>query len=299
MLLGAIDIGSNAVRLFFSNVVERDGRVTPEKNSLMRIALRLGDDVFLKGHISEVKIRKLVKTLTAFRLLIEVNEPVAYRACATSAMREALNRDEVIHIIRKETGIDIEIIDGLEEALLLSSVQNVDGFESYSHSLYIDVGGGSTELSVISGKGVVASDSFQIGTVRMLSNRVKDEEWVRMREWLLKFSDFFPNMLSVGAGGNINKLSRLYGRLPENTLPFVNLEYALKNLQSYTLQQRIDVMGLRPDRADVIVPAAQIFHFIMKISNARTLLVPKIGLSDGIVNVMYREITSKSLVNKA
>jgi exopolyphosphatase / guanosine-5'-triphosphate,3'-diphosphate pyrophosphatase len=299
MLLGAIDIGSNAVRLFFSNVVERDGRVTPEKNSLMRIALRLGDDVFLKGHISEVKIRKLVKTLTAFRLLIEVNEPVAYRACATSAMREALNRDEVIHIIRKETGIDIEIIDGLEEALLLSSVQNVDGFESYSHSLYIDVGGGSTELSVISGKGVVASDSFQIGTVRMLSNRVKDEEWVRMREWLLKFSDFFPNMLSVGAGGNINKLSRLYGRLPENTLPIVNLEYALKNLQSYTLQQRIDVMGLRPDRADVIVPAAQIFHFIMKISNARTLLVPKIGLSDGIVNVMYREITSKSLVNKA
>jgi exopolyphosphatase / guanosine-5'-triphosphate,3'-diphosphate pyrophosphatase len=298
MLLGAIDIGSNAIRLFFSNVFEQDGNIMIEKASLMRIPLRLGDDVFLHNVISETKIRKLVKTMKAFKLLIEVNEPAAYRACATSAIREAHNREEVIRIIQEETGIDVRIIDGLEEAHILSSVQNIDVASTYSHSLYVDVGGGSTDISFTSKKGVVASESFRIGTVRILSDKVNKDEWVRMKNWLLQFSEFFPGMLSVGAGGNINKIARLYGRMPEKTLPLVNLEYALKNLQSFTLQQRIDVMGLRPDRADVIIPAAQIFLFIMKITKAKTLFVPKIGLSDGIVNVLYREITTRSLVNK-
>jgi exopolyphosphatase / guanosine-5'-triphosphate,3'-diphosphate pyrophosphatase len=299
MLLGAIDIGSNAVRLFFSNVFEQDGKIMVEKASLMRIPLRLGDDVFLHNLISETKIRKLVKTMKAFRLLIEVNEPAAYRACATSAMREASNGDEIVNIIMKEAGIDVRIINGLEEAQILSAVHNVDISSNYLYSLYIDVGGGSTEISLISKKGIVTSESFEIGTVRMISNRVRSEEWTRMRNWLLQYRECFPRMLSVGAGGNINKLARLYGRMPEKTLPFTNLEYGLKNLQSFTLQQRIDIMGLRPDRADVIIPAAQIFHFIMKLTQGQTLLVPRMGLSDGIVNVLYKEITRSSLVNKA
>jgi exopolyphosphatase / guanosine-5'-triphosphate,3'-diphosphate pyrophosphatase len=290
MLLGAIDIGSNAVRLFFSNVFEQDGQTVVEKASLMRIPIRLGEDVFINHKVSEKRIQKLVKTMKAFRLLIEVTEPEAYRACATSAMREAKNKDEVIKRIANEAGINIQIIDGVEEAQIVGAIQNLDMVRQFKYSLYIDVGGGSTELSIMSKNGLVASSSFKIGTVRMLSNKVKEHEWSKMERWLLDHENLFDKMLSVGAGGNINKIAKLYGRVPEKTLPFANLEYALSHLQKFSLQQRMDIMGLRPDRADVIVPAAQIFHFIMKITGAKTLLVPKIGLSDGIVSVLYHTL---------
>lgn len=293
MLLGAIDIGSNAVRLFFSNVFEQDGQVVVEKASLMRIPLRLGDDVFTKNAISEPKIKKLVKTMKAFRLLIEVNEPVAYRACATSAMREAHNKEEVIKRIDAEAGIKIQIINGVEEAQIVSAVQNLSSVEDYKYTLYVDVGGGSTELSIISRKGLLASNSFKIGTVRMLSKKVKPSEWDKMKDWLLNYKDHYKDMLFVGAGGNVNKIAKLYGRVPDQTLPFTNLEYALNHLQRFSLTQRIDIMGLRPDRADVIVPAAKIFHFIMQTTNAPKLLVPKIGLSDGIVSVLYNSVKKK------
>jgi exopolyphosphatase / guanosine-5'-triphosphate,3'-diphosphate pyrophosphatase len=164
----------------------------------------------------------------------------------------------------------------------------------FKYSLYIDVGGGSTELSIMSRNGLLASSSFKIGTVRMLSNRVKEIEWTKIEKWLLKHKDLFDQMLSVGAGGNINKIAKLYGRVPEKTLPFTNLEYALGHLQKFSLQERMDIIGLRPDRADVILPAAQIFHLIMKITGAKTLLVPKIGLSDGIVSVLYQNLTKSS-----
>jgi len=290
MLLGAIDIGSNAVRLFFSNVFDQDGQIVVEKASLMRIPIRLGDDVFLKNAVSEKKIQKLVKTMKAFRLLIDVIEPVAFRACATSAMREAKNKDEVIKRVAGEANIKIQIIDGVEEAQIVSAVQNLQMAQQYQYSLYIDVGGGSTELSILSRKGLVASSSFKIGTVRMLTEKVKEKEWEKMLAWLMNYENIFPEMLCVGAGGNINKIAKLYGRVPEKTLPFTNLEYALSDLQKFSLQERIDIMGLRPDRADVIIPAAKILHFIMKNVQASTLLVPKIGLSDGIVSVLYREL---------
>jgi exopolyphosphatase/guanosine-5'-triphosphate,3'-diphosphate pyrophosphatase len=293
MLLGAIDIGSNAVRLFFSNVFEQDGQIVVEKASLMRIPLRLGDDVFTQNAISEPKIKKLVKTMKAFGLLIEVNEPVAYRACATSAMREAHNREDILKRIDAEANIKIQIIDGVEEAQIVSAVQNLSAVKDYKHTLYIDVGGGSTELSIISKKGLLASNSFKIGTVRMLSEKINTSEWDSMRDWLLKFKDIYSDMLFVGAGGNINKIAKLYGRVPDQILPFTNLEYALNHLQRFSLAQRIDIMGLRPDRADVIVPAARIFHFIMQTTNAPKLLVPKIGLSDGIVSVLYNAVKNK------
>jgi exopolyphosphatase / guanosine-5'-triphosphate,3'-diphosphate pyrophosphatase len=290
MLLGAIDIGSNAVRLFFSNVFDQDGQIIVEKASLMRIPIRLGEDVFLKNVVSEKKIQKLIKTMKAFRLLIDVIEPVAFRACATSAMREAKNKDEVIKRVATEANIKIQIINGVEEAQIVSAVQNLQLAQRYKYSLYVDVGGGSTELSILSKKGLVASASFKIGTVRMLTEKVKEKEWAKMLQWLMKHEDKFREMLCVGAGGNINKIAKLYGRVPEKTLPFNNLEYALSHLQKFSLEERIDIMGLRPDRADVIIPAAKIFHFIMKNVKASTLLVPKIGLSDGIVSVLYQEI---------
>ncbi len=298
MLLGAIDIGSNAVRLFFSNVFERDNLIIVEKASLMRIPLRLGDDVFIRKEVSEAKIKKLVKTMKAFRLLIDVTEPVAWRACATSAMREAKNKELVIKRVADEAGIKIQIIDGVEEAQLVSAVQNLANASKYKYSLYIDVGGGSTEISIISRKKLIASTSFKIGTVRMLSEKVKESEWVKMDLWLEKFKETFHEMLFVGAGGNINKIAKLYGRVPDQTLPFNNLEYALSHLQKFTMQERMDVMGLRPDRADVIIPAAQIFHFIMRKTGAKILLVPKIGLSDGIVCVLYNELTKNGKPNK-
>ncbi len=290
MLLGAIDIGSNAVRLFFSNVFEQDSQIIVEKASLMRIPIRLGEDVFVHHAVSEIKIQKLIKTMKAFRLLIEVNEPMAYRACATSALREADNKKEVIRRVFKESGININIINGLEEAQILSAVQNLEMTKKYEYSLFIDVGGGSTDISIMSKKGLIASSSFKLGTVRMLNGKEKKSEWSKMSQWLMQYKPLFPVMLSVGAGGNINKIAKMYGRVREKTLPFTNLEYALNHLQQFTLKQRMDVMGLRPDRADVIIPAGQIFHYIMKTTRATTLLVPKIGLSDGIVSVLYAEL---------
>ncbi|MFW5687599.1 MAG: exopolyphosphatase [Bacteroidota bacterium] len=294
MLLAAIDIGSNAVRLFFSNVFEQNEHVVVEKASLMRIPVRLGEDVFVHGKISDEKTEKLIKTMKAFRLLMEVNKPVAYRACATSAMREAKNGKKVIDRVKEKAGIDIQLIDGVEEARMVSGVQNLDLVHKYNYSLYIDVGGGSTELSLMSRKGTEASSSFRLGTVRMVNKKEEPGEWDRMKEWLMQFERFFPEMLCVGAGGNINKIAKLYGRVPEKTLPFNNLEYALNHLQKFTLQQRIDLMGLRPDRADVILPAARIFYFIMKHTRSKTLLVPKIGLSDGIVIALYKEIQTEN-----
>lgn len=290
MLLGAIDIGSNAVRLYFSNVSEQDGRLQVRKVSLTRIPLRLGDDVFENNEISEKKICKLIKTIKAFRLLIEVNSPVAYRACATSAMREASNGKEIISRIAEEAGVQVEIINGVEEARILTAVHNLEEVTLHEYSLYIDVGGGSTELSVMSTRGVIASTSFRIGTVRMLSNKVKEKEWGKMYDWLMKHEAYFSKMLFVGAGGNINTLAKLYGRLPEKILPLTNLEYALRQLKGFTLQQRIELLELKPDRADVIVPAATIFHYIMKTTGAKTLLVPRIGLSDGMVSLLYNEV---------
>lgn len=294
MLLSAIDIGSNAVRLFFSNVYEKENRIVAEKASLMRVPVRLGADVFLHHRISKEKEEDLLKTLSAFQMLIEVIKPLKVRACATSAMREADNREEVIEHIKQQTGLKIEIIDGVEEAKIVSSVQNIDLLKDYRYSLYIDVGGGSTELSLMSHQGTERSHSFKIGTVRMLNKKVKEKEWEQMEKWLEDVKTTYPNILCVGVGGNINKISRLYGREPEKSLPFTNMEYALDHLQKFSVKDRIYLMGMRPDRADVIVPAAKIFHFIMKTMNAPFLVVPRIGLADGIVNLMYREINSVS-----
>ena len=288
MLLAAIDIGTNAVRLFFSNVFEQNETVIAEKASLVRIPIRLGEDVFSSGVISPEKTDRLVKTMQAFKLLIEVNQPEAFRACATSAMREARNGPQVVERIKAETGIEIEIIDGENEANLVSTFSNLNITQKHAYVMFVDVGGGSTEISVMKKGKLVESVSFRIGTVRLLNNKVDEAEWQRMKQWLKPWKKKQEKLLLVGSGGNINKITKLYGRIPENILTEDNLSYALKHLALFTVNQRIELMGLRPDRADVIIPAGEIFQFIMKQTGAQSVYVPKIGLSDGIVTALYR-----------
>lgn len=290
MLLAAIDIGSNAVRLFFSNVFEKQGQIVVEKTSLLRIPIRLGDEVFTHNKIPEHKILKLIKAMKAFRLLLEVYKPVAYKACATSAMREAKNKENIIRRVVQKTGIKIDIIDGVEEARVISAVKNLDHLHEYTYSMYVDVGGGSTEISLTSAKGVVKRKSFRIGTVRLLKNKVKKKEWSQLQNWLLEQKKYFDSMLIVATGGNINTIARLYGIATDNVLPFTNLEYAINELQKFSVKQRIELMGLKPDRADVILPAARIYYYIMKKTGSAYLLVPRIGLSDGIVTMLYKEL---------
>lgn len=289
MLLAAIDIGSNAVRLFFSNVFELNGEIIVEKASLVRIPLRLGEEVFKKGKISGAKADALVKTMKAFQLLIEVVQPVAYRACATAAMREAQNREALVKRIRREAGIDLEVIDGLEEARIISTVTQPDFEGNFKMAMFIDVGGGSTEISIMEQHRILDSNSFKIGTVRMLNGMVKPAEWKKMEDWLAPFRGLEEPLLLVGSGGNINKINKLYGDISRKTLSIESLEHALDHLGQYPVEDRIALLGLRPDRADVIIPAGQIFHFIMKQVQAGFVFVPKIGLSDGMVSMLFRE----------
>ncbi len=289
MQLAAIDIGSNAIRLFFANVFDQNNEIVVEKASLLRVPVRLGEDVFGKGKISKEKLERLEKTMTAFKLLIEVVQPIDFRAVATSAMREASNAAEVIKRIKQETGIPIEIIDGLEEARIVSMVSNLNFNGNYKRVMYIDVGGGSTEISILENQKILDSDSFKLGTVRLLNGQVKDSEWQKMKDWLSKAKKKNGDLLLVGSGGNINKITKIYGDLSNKTLSYIALENALNHLGAYSIKDRVELMGLRPDRADVIVPAGQIYHFIMNYLQSSFIFVPRIGLSDGIVTLLYRK----------
>jgi exopolyphosphatase/guanosine-5'-triphosphate,3'-diphosphate pyrophosphatase len=289
MLFASIDIGSNAVRLFFANVFELKGKPVVEKASLIRIPLRLGEDVFKTGRISESRIANLMKTMFAFKLLMEVYKPVDYIACATSAMREAENNSEILEKINKETGIDIKIIDGIEEARILCAANNIIVNKKFNISMYVDVGGGSTEISIVKDHILIDSNSFSLGTIRLLNEKVDKDEWDKLKEWLKTLKKDFGKIYLIGSGGNINKLSKLYSTQPDDSLSYPNLNHGYKRLCSLTLQQRIEEMGMRPDRADVIIPAAEIFLAIMKTINAEFVFVPRIGLSDGLIYTIYEK----------
>ncbi len=289
MLLAAIDIGTNAVRLFFSNAFHKNGKIVVEKASLLRIPIRLGEDVFTIGYVSEEKRLRLLKTMQAFKLLIEVNQPVAWKAFATAAMREASNQLEVITQIADETGIHIEVIDGLQEASLVGAFGDQYFPVTRKYIMFIDVGGGSTDISLLKGNEQIASGSFKIGTVRLLKGMVDKNEWTAMKKWFKTIDIKKGNILLVGSGGNINKITKLYGKLPDNILSRERLEFALSDLSKYSLDDRIQQLGMRPDRADVIIPAGQIFQFIMQQTRADIIYVPKIGLSDGMVSEMFKE----------
>ncbi len=289
MLFAAIDIGSNAARLLFANVFEMKQKIFVEKATLVRIPTRLGKDVYNINRITDKRADKLIKTLHAYSLLIEVYKPIAYDACATAAMREAENGLEVLNRIKEEAGFNVRTIDGITEANIIRRTNKI-GFEHPEKlTMYIDVGGGSTDISTMDGENVVDVRSFKIGTLRILSGKMDKKEWDRLEKWLKQFKENFGELNLVGSGGNINKINKLYGDPFHYTLTYDKLVYAHKYLKSFSLMDRIEKLGLRPDRADVIVPAAKIFMYIMKIVKSESILVPKIGLADGLIYQLYEQ----------
>lgn len=288
MRYAAIDIGSNAVRLLIADIIQNDEVLSFKKNTLIRVPLRLGDDAFINQEISPSKSEDLVKTMSAFRNLMDVYKVSKYMACATSAMREAHNGLDIVRKV-KEMGIDLQIIDGPKEAKIIYSSHLERHLELKKAYLYIDVGGGSTELSVFSEAKLVASESFDIGTIRMLDNKDKEETWDAMRLWTKEHTKPFKSVYGIGSGGNINKLSRLANQNGDKPISYNKLKALYAYLNSFSLRDRINVLGLNHDRADVIIPACEIFLTLMKYGRLRQIIVPRIGLVDGIVQMLIKE----------
>lgn len=283
MRYAAIDIGSNAVRLLIANIIEAEDGFYYKKDTLLRIPLRLGDDAFLNQKLSEKKIKELSQSMLAFRNLMDVFKVSEYKAFATSAMREAKNGKDVINRIKKEANIKIEIITGAVEAKMIYSSHIEDTLDHKKNYLYIDVGGGSTEISVFSKNKVVASESFNIGTIRILDNKDTEAEWARMRDWIKDYTKNLKPMFGIGTGGNINKLHRLSGEKDETPLTYTKIKSLYNYLNSYSLKERIQILELNQDRADVIIPASEIYLTIMKWAGVKSIHVPKVGLVDGII----------------
>jgi exopolyphosphatase/guanosine-5'-triphosphate,3'-diphosphate pyrophosphatase len=285
----AIDIGSNGVRLLVSNVILEKGK-SPifRKSALVRVPIRLGTDTFNKGFISETNSKRMCKAMKAFKLLMQVHGVEAYRACATSAMREASNGQEVANKIEKETNVHIDIIDGKTEAAIIASTDLYELLEAKKNYLYIDVGGGSTEFTLFSNGKLMESKSFKMGTVRALdTNQDLTETWNIAKEWVKKGIKKYPNCTIIGSGGNINKVFKLSTTKIGAPLSLNYLKKEYKKYKSFTYNQRIRKMGLNSDRADVIIPALKIYIAAMKWSKADKIIVPKIGLSDGIIKTLF------------
>ncbi len=284
----AIDIGSNAIRLLVSNIIEEPGKDTQfSKSSLVRVPIRLGQDVFTGGEISAENMIRMADAMKAYGLLMKVHKVERYMACATSAMREAKNGKEVIRYIKEHAGIDVEIIDGKKEAKIIASTDLHYLLKTEHTYLYVDVGGGSTEFSLFSDGKMFTSKSFKIGTVRFLNNMVSESVWEEIEQWIRSAVSGFEDVRLIGSGGNINKIFKMSGKKQEIPLSVFYLRSRFHHLSAMTYDQRISELGLNPDRADVIIPAMQIYLNAMKWSGARQIYVPKIGLSDGIIKAMY------------
>lgn len=285
----AIDIGSNAVRLLIKRVNEREKLDSKRlcKVLLLRVPLRLGFDVFSQGSVSEVKTVKLRRLMKAFRQLMKIYDVTDYRACATSAMRDASNGKSIINKIKKETDIAIEVIDGEEEARMIYNNHTECLEDRMGNYIYVDVGGGSTELNFLVNGTLVQSLSYNVGTVRLLSGAVKDEVWQQLKNDLIRLTADFPQVNIIGSGGNINKLYRLAAEKDNQRLSIDQLQKLYDEFLPLTPEQRMEQYGLKADRADVIVPAAQIFLAIAEVVKSEYIYVPVIGLADGIIDDLY------------
>ena len=287
----AIDIGSNAVRLLIKKEEENENLVSRRLSKVMmlRVPLRLGFDVFSLGELSDGKAVKLRRLMKAFRQLMKIYEVTDYRACATSAMRDARNGKAVIKKVLKDTGIRIEIIDGQEEARMIYN-NHVECLEDRTGNyIYVDVGGGSTEINLLTNGVLVQSLSYNVGTVRMLSNAVREEVWEQMKDDLTRLTADFPDINIIGSGGNINKLYRLADKKDKKLqrMPIASLQELYDQLSPLTPEQRMKEFSLKADRADVIVPAARIFLTIAETVKAQYVHVPVIGVADGIIDSLY------------
>jgi exopolyphosphatase/guanosine-5'-triphosphate,3'-diphosphate pyrophosphatase len=282
----AIDIGSNAVRLLIADIIENKGSVSFKKNTLLRVPLRLGDDAFLQHHISDKKSNDLVKTMQAFKNLMEVYKVTDYLAYATSAMREAENGDEVIRWVKDDAGIAIEIIHGQKEAGVIYASHPEQIIDKSKNYLYIDVGGGSTELSLYADGNIAASKSFNIGTIRMLDNQDTEESWSEMKDFVRVNTHGLKSVSGIGTGGNINKLYKLSQEKDNAPMSYAKLKSLYGYLSSFSLKDRINVLGLNQDRADVIIPACEIYLTVLKSANIKQIYVPSVGLVDGIIQIL-------------
>ena len=286
----AIDIGSNAVRLLISNIIEEKGKpVRFKKSSLVRVPVRLGADVFIKEKISKNNKERMLKTMQAFSLLMQTHNVVRYKACATSAMREAKNGQQIADLVLEETGIKIDIIGGEEEAAIIAATDLQSYIDENKTYLYVDVGGGSTEFSVIDKGEKISSKSFKIGTVRLLNDVVKKEAWQELEEWIKTETSKFEKIDVIGSGGNINKIFKISGKSLGKPLSYFYLTSYYNTLQTYSYEERISQLDLNQDRADVIIPATRIYLSAMKWSGAKDIYVPKIGLADGIIKSIYND----------
>lgn len=289
MKFAAIDIGTNAVRLLIKEIKIIDGACDIRKVSFTRVPLRLGEDVFETGKISNEKARNLVKVMRAFWYLMDVYEIEWFRVCATSAMREASNVEKVRELVLREANVTIELINGQEEADLIFRNFSVATFETNADFLYIDVGGGSLELTLIREGKRIRGQSFKIGTLRTIKGMVEDGEWDAVIEFVKHVSEGGDPIMAIGTGGNINRLQRLVRNPKNSPISISKLEELLNTLKAYNFEDRVKKFALKPDRADVIIPAAEIYIRVMKLAGANKIIVPKVGLTDGIVLKIHEE----------
>lgn len=286
---GAIDIGSNAIRLLICNVIlKKKEKPKFKKSALVRVPIRLGADSFNSGIISEENYGRMIDAMKAFQLLMKVHGVEKYKACATSAMRNAKNGKELTHSIKEKSGIDIEIINGTKEAQIIASTDLSEFIEGNKSYLYVDVGGGSTEFTVFSKGKIIASKSFNIGTVRLLNKEISNKKtWKEIQAWIRINTQDLKKIVLIGSGGNINKIFKMSRQAPEKPLSLIYMKAHYQFLKKMSYNDRISELGLNPDRADVIVPATKIYLSAMKWSGAKKIYVPKVGLSDGIIKSLY------------
>ena len=291
MKLAAIDIGSNAARLLITEVIESKGK-SPHFNklNLFRVPIRLGFDVFESKNISAEKTEMLIQTLKSFRHLINAYKITQIKACATSAMRDAENAQKILSIVKKETGLDIEVISGEMEALIVYENHIAEYLDKDHSYMYIDVGGGSTEISVFGNGQLTFKKSFNIGTIRILKNKVDDEVWDQMKEEIKIATKGHKDIVGIGSGGNINKIFSMSKKKDGKPLHIDLLRDYNKELNSFTVEERIRNYNLREDRADVIVPALQVYINAMRWAGCEEIYVPKIGLADGLIHHLWEEI---------
>jgi exopolyphosphatase/guanosine-5'-triphosphate,3'-diphosphate pyrophosphatase len=289
----AIDIGSNAMRVLISNVIETKEGVHFQKNALVRAPIRLGEDSFTLGEISKKSLKRMINAMKAFKLLMKVHGVSHYQAYATSALREANNSMDVVKQVKKKSGIKIEIIDGRKEAEIISNSKISDFLNTQKTFLFVDVGGGSTEFTFINEGKRVCSKSFKIGTVRLINNLVDARVWEAIRNWIIKNAKPYRKITLMGSGGNINKLFKLSNIKEGKPLSVIKLNQIFLELQSLNYEERIVKFELNPDRADVIIPAARIYLKALEWSGGQKIYVPRFGLSDGMIKYMHKHRKKK------
>lgn len=289
----AIDIGSNAMRVLISNVIETKEGVHFQKNALVRAPVRLGEDSFTLGEISKKSLKNMINAMKAFKLLMKVHQVSHYQAFATSALREANNSRDVVDQVKKKAGIKIEIIDGRKEAEIISNSKIADFLNTQKTLLFVDVGGGSTEFTIINEGKRICSKSFKIGTVRLINNLVDERVWEAIRIWIIKNVSPYRKITLMGSGGNINKLFKLTNIKEGKPLSMIKLNQIFLELESLNYEERVLKFELNPDRADVIIPAAKIYLKALEWSGGQKIYVPKFGLSDGMIKYMYKHLKKK------